>query len=147
MNTNYLKFTVFFLSLFFFTACNEAPKNANGDAPQSYPASTEFDVVILNGRVMDPETNFDAIRYVGVKDGKIALITEEQISGKETIDASGHVVTAGFIETHNHWQRAMGYKMMLRDGVTSTFDLEYGTVGTRVAEWYQEREGNCQVNF
>lgn len=147
MNTNYLKFSVFFLSLFIFTACNEASKNPTGDSPQSFSPSTEFDVVILNGRVMDPETNFDAVRNVGVKDGKIALITEVQISGKESIDASGHVVTAGFIETHNHWQRAMGYKMMLRDGVTSTFDLEYGTVGTRVAEWYQEREGNCQVNF
>ena len=147
MNTNYLKFSVFFLSLFIFTACNEASKNPTGDSPQSFSPSTEFDVVILNGRVMDPETNFDEIRNVGVKDGRIALITDEQISGTETIDASGHVVTAGFIETHNHWQRAMGYKMMLRDGVTSTFDLEYGTVGTRVAEWYQEREGNCQVNY
>ena len=28
-------------------------------------------VVILNGRVMDPETSFDGIRNVGVKDGKI----------------------------------------------------------------------------
>ncbi len=29
----------------------------------------EFDLVILNGRVMDPETNFDDIRNVGFKDG------------------------------------------------------------------------------
>jgi len=31
----------------------------------------EYDVVILNGRVMNPETSFDGIRNVGVKDGEI----------------------------------------------------------------------------
>lgn len=135
-----MKKLFFVLALVTLLGCQNSDK-------ESVPASTEFDVVILNGRVMDPETNFDGIRNVGVLDGKIALITEEEISGKETIDASGHVVTAGFIDTHNHWTKAMGYKMMLRDGVTASFDLEYGTVGTRVAEWYEEWEGKCQVNF
>ena len=37
--------------------------------------SQEFDVVILNGRVMDPETNFDSIQNVGILNGKIAIIT------------------------------------------------------------------------
>lgn len=147
MNTNYLKFMAFFLGLFIFTACNEASKNPSTDAPQSFPASTEFDVVLLNGRVMDPETNFDAIRNVGIKDGRIALITEQSISGKETIDATGHVVAPGFVDTHNHWQRPMGYKIALRDGVTTQFDLEWGTVGSRVDEWYAEREGKTQSNY
>jgi hypothetical protein len=40
------------------------------------PAQETYDVLILNGRVMDPETNFDAIRNVGIKDGRIALISE-----------------------------------------------------------------------
>ena len=51
----------------------------------------QYDVVILNGRVMDPETKFDGIRNVGIKDGKIAGITEDEITGKETIDATGQV--------------------------------------------------------
>ena len=29
----------------------------------------EYDLVILNGRVIDPESNFDAIRNVGIKEG------------------------------------------------------------------------------
>ncbi|TNF40401.1 MAG: hydrolase [Cytophagales bacterium] len=124
-----------------FTSCQ------SGNQSNSVSTDTEFDLVILNGRVMDPETNFDGIRNVGIKDGVIALITEEKISGKETIDASGQVVAPGFIDTHNHWQRTMGYKIALRDGVTSSFDLEYGTVGNRVAEWYAEREGKTQMNY
>ena len=43
----------------------------------------EYDVVILNGRVMDPETMFDAVRNVGIKDGRIAAITKDEISGSE----------------------------------------------------------------
>jgi len=33
--------------------------------------ATDYDLVILNGRVMDPETMLDATLNVGVKDGKI----------------------------------------------------------------------------
>ena len=37
-------------------------------------AATVFDVVISNGRVIDPETQLDAIRNVGIKDGLIASL-------------------------------------------------------------------------
>mmetsp|Transcript_16075 Transcript_16075/g.29848 ORF Transcript_16075/g.29848 Transcript_16075/m.29848 type:complete len:111 (-) Transcript_16075:1399-1731(-) len=39
--------------------------------------STSYDLVILNGRVMDPETLFDAIANVGINGGRIAKITTE----------------------------------------------------------------------
>ena len=39
--------------------------------------------------MIDPETNLDAVRNVGIKDGKIAAVTEGAIEGKETIDATG----------------------------------------------------------
>ncbi|GAF80526.1 unnamed protein product, partial [marine sediment metagenome] len=37
----------------------------------SYGAATaqDYDIAILNGRVMDPETNFDGVRNVGIKGG------------------------------------------------------------------------------
>ena len=53
--------------------------------------AADYDLVILNGRVMDPETMLDATLNVGVKDGKIAVITKDTIAGKETIDAKGRV--------------------------------------------------------
>ena len=117
--------------------------------PQKEPAAatTSFDVVVLNGRVMDPETNFDAIRNVGVKDGRIALITEEEISGKETIDATGHVVAPGFIDVHWHWPRPVGYKLGLRDGLTTAMDLEWGCYGPNVGKWYDMHKGRAQANY
>ena len=89
-------------------------------------AAEKYDLVILNGRVMDPETMFDAVRNVGIKDGKIVTITKDNILGKESINAKGHVVASGFIETHLHGTSVMAYKMVLRDGVTSSMDLELG---------------------
>ena len=50
----------------------------------SGPAAAEdYDLVIQNGRVMDPQSGLDAVRNVGVKDGKIAKITKKHIKGQE----------------------------------------------------------------
>ena len=57
---------------------------------------------------------------------RIAVITQKKITGKETIDAKGLVVAPGFIDTHFHWTRPIGYKLALRDGVTTAMDLEAG---------------------
>ena len=103
--------------------------------------------MILNGRVMDPETNFDQVANVGVKDGKIAVITEKKIKGKETIDATGLVVAPGFIDGHQHCIEPYAYRLMLRDGRTTIMDLEIGSYGPTVDKFYKMREGNSPVNF
>lgn len=109
--------------------------------------SESYDIVILNGRVMDPETHFDEVRNVGIRDGKIVTITTDLIEGDETIDAKDLVVAPGFIDTHFHWTRPIGYKFALRDGVTTAMDLEAGVYGPRVDEWYQMHAGRSQVNY
>jgi hypothetical protein len=106
-----------------------------------------YDIAILNGWVMDPETKYDSVANVGIKAGKIAVITKDKITGKETIDATGLVVAPGFIDTHFHWTRTMGYKLGLRDGVTTGMDLEMGTLGTYMDQWYKERDGQTQMNY
>ncbi|UCF94555.1 MAG: amidohydrolase family protein, partial [Desulfobacterales bacterium] len=105
--------------------------------------AADYDVVILNGRVMDPETNFDGIRNVGIKGGKIAVITQDKISGKETIDAKGLVVAPGFIDGHQHCIEPYAYRLMLRDGRTTIMDLEIGAYGPKIDEFYKKREGNA----
>ena len=97
----------------------------------------DYDVVILNGRVMDPETMNDDIANVGIKDGIIALITKEKITGLRTIDATGHVVAPGFIDIHAHGQNIGDYRMQAMQGVTTMLELESGVLP--IAEWYAKQ--------
>ncbi len=115
--------------------------------PAPAHSADTYDLVIIGGRVMDPETKYDAIANVGIKGGRIAVITTNKIAGKETIDAKGLVVAPGFIDTHFHWTRPIGYKLALRDGVTTAMDLEAGAYGPRVDDWYKMHAGKSQVNY
>lgn len=109
-------------------------------------AAETYDLVILNGRVMDPETKLDAVRNVGVKDGKIAIITSDQITGKESINARNHVMAPGFIDMHDHNTAApFGQKLALRDGVTTPMELEAGIYPVDI--WYAHLEGKSQTNY
>ena len=105
-----------------------------------------YDIVIIGGRVMDPETKLDALRNVGIKNGKIAIITEDKIEGKESVDAKGHVVAPGFIDMHHHNSGVpFGEKCAMRDGVTTPLELEVGV--TKVKEVYNSLEGKCRLNY
>lgn len=61
-----------------------------------------FDLVIHNGFVIDPGSRIYAKLNVGVKNGKIAAVTRDRISGTAEIDAEGLTVTPGFIDMHIH---------------------------------------------
>ena len=104
-----------------------------------------FDLVIKNGRVMDPETGFDAVANVGVNNGFVTKITQQDIDGDRVIDATGHVVAPGFIDYHSHAQSPFGHKLYVRDGVTTPLDLEVGAFP--VADFYEFWEGNSFVNY
>ena len=57
-----------------------------------------YDMVIANGRVMDPESGLDAVRHVGIRGGTIAAISETPLAGTRVIDAARHVVAPGFVD-------------------------------------------------
>src|SRR5947208_15900032 len=105
----------------------------------------DFDVVIANGRVMDPATNLDAVRHIGVRAGKIAAVSASPLRGRMTIDAKGLVVSPGFIDLHSHGQTPENYRFKARDGVTTALALEVGV--HPVAGWYSQREGHSLINF
>jgi N-acyl-D-aspartate/D-glutamate deacylase len=67
------------------------------DSARAQSARADYDVVILNGRVMDPESGLDAVRNVGVRDGRIEVVSSEDLQGRATLDAHGLVVSPGFI--------------------------------------------------
>jgi N-acyl-D-glutamate deacylase len=85
--------------------------------------------VISGGRIIDPESKLDAVRNVGIRDGKIAAISANKLSGKSTIDAKGLVVAPGFIDLHSHAVMALpAARMQVMDGVTTALELESGVI-------------------
>jgi imidazolonepropionase-like amidohydrolase len=105
-----------------------------------------YDIVLANGRVIDPESGLDAVRNVGIKGDKIAVVSEDPISGKETINATGHVVAPGFIDMHQHNVGIpFGEKLALRDGVTTPMELEAGVYP--IDEFYAALEGKSVANY
>jgi N-acyl-D-aspartate/D-glutamate deacylase len=116
--------------------------------PASVPGAQDvpaFDVVLANGRVMDPESNLDAIRHVGIRAAKIAAVSSRPLRGRTVIDAKGLVVAPGFIDLHSHGQDDENYRYKARDGVTTALEMELGA--SPVGAWYARREGKALVNF
>ena len=91
---------------------------AAASAPALAQVAQPYDIVILEGRVIDPETGLDAIRNVAIRDDEIALITEDPIEGELVINATGLVVAPGFIDltrmARPSWRAAFRRWMALR---------------------------------
>jgi len=104
-----------------------------------------FDLVILNGRVIDPESRTDAIRNLGISNGTIKAITTNNLVGATVIDAHGLVVSPGFIDLHQHGQDEENYRFKAMDGVTTALELEVGTGD--VDGWYARREQKSLINY
>ena len=108
-------------------------------------ADESYDLVIANGRVMDPESGLDAVRNVGVTGGKIQAVSTSLLQGKTTLDAKNLVVAPGFIDLHEHGQEERNYEFQAHDGVTTSLELEAGT--DDVNKWYAAREGKSLSNY
>jgi N-acyl-D-aspartate/D-glutamate deacylase len=106
-----------------------APEPLNGvdwfysDESREVKASG-YDTVILNGIVMDPETETIKFGYnVGITKDKISIITPKPISGREKIDATGLVVSPGFIDMLAFNMTATAAKYKVTDGVTTCLSM------------------------
>jgi N-acyl-D-aspartate/D-glutamate deacylase len=107
-----------------------------------------YDVAILNGRVVDPESNLDAVRNIGITKGTIQAITTEKLQGRTAIEARRLIVSPGFIDLHVHLNRGqdqINFSVKAMDGVTTALDLESGT--RDVDEWYAMRQGKTLINY
>ena len=105
----------------------------------------QYDLVLEGGRVMDPETALDAIRNVGIRDGKIARISPAPISGRRIIHAAGLVVAPGFIDLHQHGQEIASQQVKAFDGVTTALEMEIGAPD--VAQFLNAKQGHSLIHY
>jgi N-acyl-D-aspartate/D-glutamate deacylase len=108
-------------------------------------AAQQYDLVLEGGRVMDPETGLDAMRNVGIREGKIARISSEALSGRRVIHAAGLVVAPGFIDLHQHGQDLASQRVKALDGVTTALELEIGAPD--VAQFLKSKEGHSLIHY
>jgi N-acyl-D-aspartate/D-glutamate deacylase len=94
---------------------------------------------------MDPETGLDAVRNVGIRDGKIARVSPDPLSGRRVIHATGLVVAPGFIDLHQHGQDLASQRVKALDGVTTALEMEIGAPD--VAQFLQSKEGQSLIHY
>jgi len=108
-------------------------------------SAQQYDLVLEGGRVMDPETGLDAVRSVGIRDGKILSISSDPLSGHRVIHAAGLVVAPGFIDLHQHGQELESQRVKALDGVTTALELEIGAPD--VAQFLKAKEGHSLIHY
>ena len=110
------------------------------------PAAAEtYDTVIEGGRVMDPETGLDAVGNVGINAGRIAKVSVDKLSGMRVLDATGLIVTAGFIDLHQHAQDNDSSRLKAFDGVTTGLEMEIGAPD--VAAFLARKQSRSLINY
>ena len=65
--------------------------------------AAEFDMVIRGGNVVDGSGSPMGVADLAILNGRIARIGDVPEKGREEIDATGLLVTPGFIDIHTHY--------------------------------------------
>jgi len=111
----------------------------------TFLAAQQYDLVLEGGRIMDPETGLDAVRNVGIRDGKIAHISAAPLSGRRVIHAAGLVVAPGFIDLHQHGQDLASQRVKAFDGVTTALEMEIGAPD--VTQFLNSKQGRSLIHY
>ncbi len=118
-----------------FLALARAPEAGTQAGAARTAQEPAFDLVIHNARAMDAETRLDQpASNIGIRAGRIAAITRDDIHGREEIDAAGRVAAPGFIDLVSYDPNPVGAWNKIADGVTTNLALHGGTTDPLV--WY-----------
>lgn len=96
---------------------------------------TLFDLVIVGGRVLDPDSRTDALLNVGINGGTIQAMSPAPLRGTRMLDARGLVVAPGFIDILSYDPLEPGVWTKVNDGVTTNLAMHGGAV--EPDRWYR----------
>jgi N-acyl-D-aspartate/D-glutamate deacylase len=82
-----------------------------------------YDLIIRNGEIYDGSGGAPIKGDVAIQDGRIAAVGKVDGTGREEIDATGKIVTPGFVDVHTHYDGQATWENRLapssNHGVTS----------------------------
>ena len=100
---------------------------------------TKYDLLLKNGRLIDPKNGIDAARDVAISDGRIAQVAQDipGAQAAQSIDVAGLIVSPGLIDMHVHVYHTREPETLsviadhhcFRSGVTTVVDT--GTAGAK----------------
>jgi dihydroorotase len=92
--------------------------------PDRISAASKYDLVVKGGRVIDPSSKLDAVRDIGIVNGRIAAVEANiKADAAGMLDAKSKLVMPGLIDIHTHATRTKdGPSLCLADGVTGLID-------------------------
>src|SRR3989304_5539470 len=92
------------------------------------------DLLIRNGRVIDPASGLDTVADVLIRDGRIAAVGPNRAADVPALEAAGLIVCPGFVDIHCHLREpgfehketiATGTRAAARGGVTTVCALPH----------------------
>ena len=80
-----------------------------------------YDLLIENGTIVDGTGNPSFKGDVAVRDGKIVAVGQvEKEAARETIDATGQLVTPGWVDIHTHFDGQATWDPLLTPSCRTT---------------------------